>query len=116
MPQIVTTTVFTIDELSDAAREKARTWYREEGLFDEWYDYIYDDFETICRIIGITLQTSPVRLYGGGTRDRTHIWFRGYADNRTMPRSPLKAWNSPTAMPALSAYSKGFIYKNAIHH
>ena len=78
MPQIITTTVFTVDELSDKARERARSWYREEGLFDEWYDYIYDDFQTICRIVGITLRTSPVRLYGGGTRDKPHIWFQGF--------------------------------------
>ncbi len=62
MPKIVTTTVFTIDELSDAAREKARSWYRDQGLFDEWNDYVFQDFETICRIIGITLDTHPVRL------------------------------------------------------
>ncbi len=91
MPQIITTTVYTIDELSDAAREKARTWYREAGVPDEWYDYVYNDFETICGIIGITLQTSPVRLYGGGTREQPHIWFRGNADNTIMPRSPLEA-------------------------
>ncbi len=78
MPQIVTTTVFTIDELSDAARENARIWYRDQGIHDDWHDYTFDDFETICRIIGITLQTSPVRLYGGGTRDQPHIWFRGF--------------------------------------
>ena len=78
MPSIVTTTVFTIDELSDAAREKARSWYRDQGLFDEWNDYVFQDFETICGIIGITLDTHPVRLYGGGTRDQSNIWYRGF--------------------------------------
>ena len=78
MPQTIETTVYTIDELSDAATENARTWYRDQGIHDDWYDYVYDDFETICRIIGITLQTSPVRLYEGGTRDQPHIWFRGF--------------------------------------
>ena len=78
MPSIVTTTVFTIDELSDAAREKARSWYRDQGLFDEWNDYVFQDFETICGIIGITLDTHPVRLYGGGTRERPNIWYRGF--------------------------------------
>jgi hypothetical protein len=29
MTRIVKTTVYTFDELSDAAREKARDWYRE---------------------------------------------------------------------------------------
>ncbi len=78
MPSIVTTTVFTIDELSDAAREKARSWYRDQGLFDEWNDYVFQDFETICGIIGITLGTHPVRLYSGGTRHRSNIWYRGF--------------------------------------
>ena len=78
MPQIVTTTVFTIDELSNAARENARFWYRDQGIHDDWHDYVFDDFETICRIIGITLDTHPVRLYGGGTRQQSNIWFRGF--------------------------------------
>ena len=59
MPRIIETTVYTIDELSGAAKENARIWYRDQGLYDEWYDFVYEDFETICRIIGITLATSP---------------------------------------------------------
>ena len=78
MPQIIETTVYTIDELSDAAKQRARAWYREHGLPDEWHDYIFDDFKTICRIIGVTLSTHPVRLYGGGTRDEPDIWYRGF--------------------------------------
>ena len=70
MPRIIETTVYTIDELSDAAKENARIWYRDQGLHDEWYDFVYEDFETICKILGVTLATSPVRLYGGGTRDK----------------------------------------------
>ena len=78
MPRIIETTVYTIDELSDAAKENARIWYRDQGLHDEWYDFVYDDFETICRIIGVTLGTTPVRLYGGGTRDKPQVYFSGF--------------------------------------
>ena len=78
MPRIVETTVFTIDELSEAAKENARIWYRDQGLHDEWYDFVYEDFETICRIIGVTLATSPVRLYGGGTREKPRIFWTGF--------------------------------------
>ena len=79
MPRIVETTVFTIDELSDAAKENARIWYRDQGLHDEWYDFVYEDFETICGILGVTLATSPVRLYGGGTRDKPQIYWSGFS-------------------------------------
>ena len=78
MPRTIETTVYTIDELSGAAKENARNWYRDQGLHDEWYDFVYEDFETICRILGITLATTPVRLYGGGTRDKPQVWFSGF--------------------------------------
>ena len=79
MPRIIETTVYTIDELSDEAKAAARCWYRQAGLHDEWYDFVYEDFETICRILGVTLATSPVRLYGGGIRDKSQIFWSGFA-------------------------------------
>ena len=79
MPRIIETTVYMIDELSDAAKENARIWYRHQGLHDEWYDFVYEDFETICRILGVTLATTPVRLYGGGTRDKPQIFWSGFS-------------------------------------
>ncbi len=105
MPQVVEITVYTIDELSDAAKEAARAWYRESCLDYEWYDFVYEDFQTICGILGVTLRTSPVRLYGGGTRDKPHLFWTGYAENWTMPRSRPKALISLRAAPELSAYS-----------
>ena len=78
MPRIIETTVYTIDELSDAAKENARIWYRDQGLHDEWYDFVYEDFETICGILGITLATTPVRLYGGGTREKSNLYWTGF--------------------------------------
>ena len=79
MPRTIETTVYTIDELSGAAKENARIWYRDQGLHDEWYDFVYEDFETICRIVGVTLATTPVRLYGGGTRDKPQIFWTGFS-------------------------------------
>ena len=79
MPRIVETTVYTIDELSDGAKDAARSWYRQHGLHDEWYDFVYEDFGTICATLGVTLATTPVRLYGGGTRDKPQIYWTGFA-------------------------------------
>ena len=92
MPRIIETTVYTIDELSGAAKENARIWYRDQGLHDEWYDFVYEDFETICKILGVTLATTPVRLYGGGTRDKPQVWFSGFLESgrRRELRRPLQ--------------------------
>ena len=78
MPRIIETTVYTIEELPEAARERARAWYRETCLDHEWYDFVYEDFQTICPILGIALRTSPVRLHGGGIRDKPQVNFTGF--------------------------------------
>ena len=78
MPQVIEITVYSIGELSDAAKEAARAWYRESCLDYEWYDYVYEDFGTICEILGVTLRTSPVRLYGGGTREKPNLFWTGF--------------------------------------
>lgn len=78
MPMIVETKLFAFDELSDAAKEKAREWYRQGNLDYEWWDTIYADFQAICEILGIALKTHPVKLMGGGIRRKPCIYFRGF--------------------------------------
>ncbi|KYO54158.1 antitoxin of toxin-antitoxin stability system [Tistrella mobilis] len=78
MPEIIETTVYRLDELSDAAKQKARAWYREGNFDYDWFESVYDDFERICAIIGVRLDTHSVRLYGGGARQKPAIWFSGF--------------------------------------
>ena len=79
MPRIVKTTVYELNELSGAARERARAWYRESCLDYDWHEFVYEDFETVCRLLGVTLRSSPVRLMGGGTRQAPRVFFRGFS-------------------------------------
>jgi len=78
MPETICTTVYQFSELSDAAKDKARSWYRELGPHDDWWDAVYEDFERICDILGVSLKTRPVRLMDGGTREKPCIWFSGF--------------------------------------
>ena len=78
MPRIIETVVYGIEELSETAKEKARSWYRQAGLHDDWHDFVFEDFETVCRIFGVTLRTSHVKLMGGGTWENLHILFQGF--------------------------------------
>jgi hypothetical protein len=78
MPQIIETTVYEFHELSDDAKELARAWFRDGAGDWDWHDFIYDDFEEICRIFGIELKTCTVRLMGGGARQKPCIWFSGF--------------------------------------
>ncbi|MEI2805268.1 MULTISPECIES: antitoxin of toxin-antitoxin stability system [Paracoccaceae] len=78
MPEVIETTVYRLDELSEVAKEKARAWYREGGFDYDWYDAVYEDFQSIAEILGIHFRTRTVRLMGGGTRQDPCIWFRGF--------------------------------------
>lgn len=78
MPEIIETTVYRLDELDDAPKDRARAWYRQVDLDHDWFAFVYDDFERICAIIGVDLKTVPVRHCGGGTQRKPCIWFSGF--------------------------------------
>lgn len=55
MPKIIEKTIYTFDELSESAKEKARDWYRVGGFDYEWYDSVYEDAKQCAALIGITI-------------------------------------------------------------
>lgn len=78
MLEIIETTVYRLNELSDAAKDAARAWYRQAGFDHDWFEFVFEDFERICVILGVELRTVPVRLCGGGTRQKPCIFFSGF--------------------------------------
>ncbi|HFI2549590.1 antitoxin of toxin-antitoxin stability system, partial [Escherichia coli] len=56
MSRIITTTVYTLHELSSTAQEKARDWYRQHHADSNWYENVYEDFREVCGIFGIDLR------------------------------------------------------------
>jgi hypothetical protein len=78
MPEIIDTTVYQLTELSDDAKDRARAWYREHGVWDDWHEPVYEDFQEVCGILGVQLKTTPVRLFGGGAAHKPRIYFSGF--------------------------------------
>ena len=76
--EIIETTVYRLDERSDAAKDKARAWYRAGGFDYDWYDAVYEDFQQIAEILGVRFKTRTVRLMGGGSRQEPRIFFSGF--------------------------------------
>ncbi len=79
MAREMTTTVYQFDELSDRAKEKARDWWRECENQDFDTSFMYDDFGQVAKILGVTFDTRPVKLMGGGTRYEPKIWWSGFS-------------------------------------
>lgn len=62
MPQVIRTTVYEFDELSDKAKEKAREWYRKASADDDWWsDAVLEDAYAIAELLGLDIK--PVRRY-----------------------------------------------------
>jgi hypothetical protein len=55
MPQTISITAYTFDELSDEAKEKAREWYREGALDYDWWDYTFEYATYVGKALGIQI-------------------------------------------------------------
>lgn len=74
----IQTTVYTFEELSEQAKEKAREWYRS-GAFDyDWFDFVYEDAATIAEMFGLDICTQRVQLKDGSHRYDPSIFFSGF--------------------------------------
>lgn len=78
MPEVISMTVYRLNELPDGAKDSARAWYREGGFDHDWYDAVSEDFQRIAEILGIRLKTRTTRLIGGLTRQDPCVWFSGF--------------------------------------
>lgn len=75
-----TVNIYTFEELSDKAKEKAREWYRSLVFTDnnDW-DRIYDDADTVAKMMGIDIDRKSVPLMNGKSRQEPCIWFSGFS-------------------------------------
>lgn len=55
MPALKQYLIYTFDELSDAAKEKAREWYRNGQLDYDWWDSVYEQADTAAKHLGIDI-------------------------------------------------------------
>jgi hypothetical protein len=79
MPRTIEKTVFKFEELSDSAKERARDWWRECENQDSDTSCTYDDASECAKLIGIDMNTKPVKLMGGGTRYDPCIYYSGFS-------------------------------------
>jgi len=77
--RIVETKVYKFDELSDKAKEKARTWWRE-GSWDDtfWSESVIEDAERIAECFGLDLKQNAIPLHSGKTRMEPAIHWSGF--------------------------------------
>lgn len=79
--RIQETTVYSFDELSETAKEKARDWYRQ-ATSDDFSQFgaesALEDANRMATMLGIDISTHMVKLMGGGTRQDPTIYYSGF--------------------------------------
>ncbi len=86
MSRIITTTVYTLHELSSTAQEKARDWYRQHHADSNWYENVYEDFREVC---GISELTSASAFSGSATAGLWKSRASGSADSAARGTEPV---------------------------
>ena len=88
MSKTIAAEVFTFDELNDAAKEKAREWYREGALDYAWWEFLYENVKTAGKCLGINVDD----IYFSGFHSQGDgACFTGTYDYRKGWRAALKA-------------------------
>ena len=78
MPRTMTvhTEVFGYHELSEKAKEAALdAWAQENEFFN---DFVYEDAVRVAELLGIEIDSKPVKLMNGSTRYDPAIFFSGF--------------------------------------
>ncbi|MCY0057369.1 hypothetical protein LAD11_06055 [Escherichia coli] len=79
MSRIITTTVYTLHELSSTAQEKARDWYRQASMLTATGMKTRNgDSGRSVAIFGIDLRQRVIRLSNGRFMEEPCIWFSGF--------------------------------------
>lgn len=78
MPRIKQTTVYTFDELSDDAKEKARQWWREASAGDDFFSETpIDEFIEIGSALGFSF--APANPSRQPRKPRDAVYYEGFS-------------------------------------
>jgi len=69
--------IYTFGELSDEAKEKARQWYRDWSMDDEWWDF--EDFTAITECLGFEISMRLKTYSRGESRQALMINWQGFS-------------------------------------
>ncbi|MBU0564901.1 MAG: antitoxin of toxin-antitoxin stability system [Gammaproteobacteria bacterium] len=81
MPALKQYLIYTFDELSEAAKEKAREWYRDGQLDYDWWDFVYEQADTAAKHLGIDIDRkgkhTPAIYFSGFSSQGDGACFEG---------------------------------------
>jgi len=79
MPQTIETLVYSFDELSEDAKQKAIEWYRTASMRASFFaECIFEDAADIADLFGLDIRQTRKTLKDGSTRYDPTIYYSGF--------------------------------------
>lgn len=78
MAKTVEIQIYSYEELSDGAKQKALDDNRDWDLQVEWWDGVYEGVISAWATFGLTVGTSSLKFPSGLSRSKPDIWFSGF--------------------------------------
>lgn len=76
MPRQVSRTAYELDELDETARERAREQYKALGVYDRWYDDVFEHFTRVCAGLGVEIATRRTQTIGGDEAYELQVFYQ----------------------------------------
>lgn len=77
--RVIKKTVYTFDELSESAKDKARQWIRDSNTEDNsWSEFVIEDAARMAEFMGLDVCQQRVPLMNGSSRYEPSIYWSGF--------------------------------------
>ena len=77
--RVIKKTVYTFDELSESAKDKARQWIRDCNTEDNsWSEFVIEDAARMAEFMGLDVCQQRVTLMNGSSRYEPSIYWSGF--------------------------------------
>ena len=76
MPRQMSRTAYELDELDETARERAREQYKALGVYERWYDDVFEHFTRVCARLGVEVATRRTQTVGGDEAHEPLVFFQ----------------------------------------
>lgn len=93
--KVIKTTVYTIDELSSAAKQEARQWWIDNLNAMDYADSVYEGANEIAKLMGIEISQNRGQLdiyWSGFSSQGDGASFKGYFQSKADNQEDVKGW------------------------
>ena len=105
MPRQVSRTAYQLDELDETARERAREQYKALGVYERWFEEVFEHFTRVCARLGVEIATRRTQTIGGDEAHEPQVFFQNLGGQNEGARFEGHYSDAPDAVETIRTYA-----------